>query len=164
MATFAETVASQRPQKPIAQLILAVQCRRDVEIGHRDDYVTVRAGSGGAIAMFAHPDRVAICVVPERAYALEGQKPFRHQIPRTPVTSYVIVTAKGVRKHFGAVLDLAVDSVDWRAAERTGAFCARCGVGCTSKLDACPNCWTEVDEQGRCLCHQDAPAPMRLVS
>ena len=126
MATLAESVAS-RPQQSIAHLIRAVAERRAVEIDRRDDYVTVRAGSAGAIALFAHPDRVAICLSPERAYAIEARKPFRHQIPRTPVTSYVIVTAKGVRKHFGAVLDLAVESLDWRAEERTSAFCARCG-------------------------------------
>ena len=164
MATALQTVASQRPLKPIAQLIRAVQHRRPVELDHRDDYVIVRSGTAGAIALFAHPDRVAICLAPERAYALEGRKPFGHQIPRTPVTSYVIVTAKGVRKNFGAVVDLALESLDWRVAERTSAFCARCGVGCGPKLDACPNCWTEVDLRGRCLCHQDMQAEVvRLV-
>lgn len=163
MATTAQTVASTRPQKPIAELVRAIQRRRAVEIHHRDDYFTVRA-AGGAIAVFAHPDRVAICLDPEKAYGLEGRKAFRHQIPRTPVTGYVILTAKGVRKHFGEVVDLAVESLDWRAKERTSAFCARCGVGCRRKADACPNCWTEVDEGGACLCHREVQAvPVRLV-
>lgn len=149
-----ESTGRVRPQAPIAELIEALRSRRPVEIGHRDDYAMVRAGMTGEIAIYVHADRVAIAVTPERAYALEGVKPFERQVPRTPAISYVIVRTAGVRKHFQAVLDLAVESVDWRSEELTSAFCACSGVGCQRGVDACPNCWTEVTERGGCLCHE----------
>lgn len=153
MPALEEATSSLRSRTPIAELIRALQSRRAVDVDHRDDYLMVRARATGAIAIYAHDDRIAICLAPERAYALEGQQPFRRQVPRTPVTSYVIVTAEEMREHLVDVIDLAVEAVDWRSVERTNAFCARCGVGCPAKLDACPNCWTEVNDRGGCLCH-----------
>lgn len=158
-----ETTRRVSPQAPIAELVEALRSRRAVEIGHRDDYGIVRARTTGEIAVYVHADRVAIAVAPERAYALEEVKPFERQVPRTPAISYVIVRARGVRKHFQTVLDLAIASVDWRSEELTSAFCACSGVGCQRGVDACPNCWAEVTERGGCLCHEGG-REVRLAS
>jgi hypothetical protein len=128
-------------------------------IEHRDDYLSMRLPSG-AVAVFVAPDRVAIAVDPAKAYALEDRTPFRYQVPRTPMTSYVVVPAEGVAGHFNEVLDLALESLDWRATPRDADWCARCGVGCRAPRDACPRCWVEVDDHGRCLCQATATEAM----
>ncbi len=121
----------------------------------------VRARATGLVALYAHDDRVAICVSPERGYTLEPQKPFQHQIPQTRLSTYVIVTTDDLRQHFGTVLNLAVESLDWRALGEVTGVCIHCGAGCGRQADACPNCWTEVNEWGGCLCHDGARHALR---
>ncbi len=102
--------------------------------------------------MFLHRDRVSVALDPVRAYELEHVPPFTLQLPRTPAVSYVIVGAGEIAPNFEAVVDLAVESLDWRACGRTPEICARCGVGCSVWLDICPNCWVEVRQDGHCGC------------
>ena len=107
---------------------------------------------GGAIVLFAPADRVAIAVDPAKAYALEDEPEFRYQVPGTALTSYVVITAADLARYFDAVLELAAESLEWRAAPRVDSWCARCGVGCATKRDACPQCWVEIDDDGKRLC------------
>ena len=154
------TTGSLRLRRPICDLLRALQARRDVTARRRDDYLTVRVGATGGVGVFLHDDRVSVAMAPEHAYQLEHRDPFTLQIPRTPAVTYVVVTADEVNGHFEDVLDLVVEALDWRACGRTAEFCARCGVGCGSWLDACPNCWAEVDENGCCDCTAHARAPV----
>jgi hypothetical protein len=139
----------------VDELLRALQTRRPVVIDPRDDYVTVRLPAG-AIALFASADKVAIAVDPMRGYTLVDRPAFRCQIPRTPVTSYVVVQAQDLAPQFDEVLGLAIESLDWRAGPRDALWCARCGVGCATKRDACPKCWAEIDDDGECLCTSPA--------
>lgn len=161
MVAVEQTAGTSGQRTPIEQLLRALQSRRIVEIDHRDDYVMVRARSTGAVSLYAHVDRVAICVPPGRGYALEDQTPFRHQIPQTRLSTYVIVSARELPEHFERTVDLAVESLDWRESGEATGVCMHCGVGCGRRLDACPNCWTEVQEGGTCLCHEDTAHAVR---
>ena len=152
------TTGSLRTRTPITDLLRTLEARREVTVQRRDDYVTLRAGESSSVAIFAHADRVAIAVAPAKGYEVEHRTPFTRQIPRTPVVAYVIVTANEVRAHFDEVRDLALESLDWRSCGRTPEVCARCGVGCSSWLDTCPNCWVEIDAAGRCGCIPQPPA------
>jgi hypothetical protein len=147
-----QTTGSLRPRTPISDLLRALEARRDVTLHRRADYLDVRVGGAGGVGLYVHEDRVSIAVAPEHGYEVEARAPFALQIPRTPAVAYVVVGADGVGSHFDDVLDLALEALDWRACGQSAEFCAHCGVGCATWHDTCPNCWLEVDEQGRCGC------------
>lgn len=156
-----QTMESLRPRTPISDLLRALEARRRVIVHHRDDYLDVRTGEAGGAALFAHVDRVAIAVTPARGFELEGRAPFSLLIPRTPVVAYIVISADDVAAYFDEVRDLALEALDWRACGRTPQLCARCGVGCPSWRETCPNCWFEVDAAGHCGCAAHRPEAER---
>jgi hypothetical protein len=78
--------------------------------------------------------------------------PYVALIRKTPATTYVIVHAPDLEQNFETVLQLAIESVDWRALGPN--MTARNGGGAKppDERETCPSCWSEITPAGTCWC------------
>lgn len=127
---------------------------RNVETHHRANYLSIRPAPVGAIAVYAHAQHVSIAVAPDKAQVLRTSMPYAEHIEKTPATTYLIIRGAQMTEHHPALLDLAAESLDWRATGPNVSARQGNSAGTTNRkeVETCPNCWTEISPGGGCWC------------
>jgi hypothetical protein len=152
MGNLEENLASLQAAPSVADFVRTMASARSVASDRRANYLSLRPVPVGAIAIYCHAGHVSIAVDPPKAVDLRSQKAFKKQILKTPSTTYVIVSEALVATEFARVVDLAIESVDWRAQGPQLTL----GGGHQSKRqtepDLCPNCWVQITPAGACWC------------
>lgn len=152
MTSLDERLQDLNPTSTIAKLVGDLDKERSLASDRRASYLSLRPALVGAIAVYTHSQHVSIAVEPAKAVTLRATMPYADQILKTPATTYLVVKDADIRVHFKAVLELAVQSIDWRAIGPSMTL----GSGPQNKLvmerETCPDCWTEVTPAGECLC------------
>lgn len=106
----------------------------------------------GAIAVYCHAAHISIAVDPPKAAALRASTTYQKQIPKTPATTYIVVGDGLLAHDFEDVLELAVESVDWRVQGPQTTLGAGHNSKVTYEPEVCPNCWNEITAAGACWC------------
>jgi hypothetical protein len=152
MTSLEERLQDLSPTSAIATLVHDVDRQRSLASDRRADYLSLRPAPVGAIAIYTHAQHVSIAVEPAKAVALRGTMPYAEQILKTPATTYLLVKDSNLEDHFKEVLDLAIQSIEWRALGPSMTL----GSGPLNKPvvvpEVCPNCWYEVTPGGGCWC------------
>jgi hypothetical protein len=152
MRSLEERLQDLNPTSVIATLVRDLDKERSIASDRRANYLSLRPTPVGAIAVYTHSLHVSIAVEPAKAVALRGTMPYADQILKTPATTYLVVKDTDLNAHFKAVLELAIQSVDWRASGPSMTL----GSGHQNKpvveVETCPNCWTQVTPAGECWC------------
>ena len=152
MTNLEERLQDLNPTSKIKALVRDLAQARSIASDRRANYLSLRPSPVGAIAVYTHSQHVSIAVEPAKAVALRTAMPFADQILKTPSTTYMVVKDTDLNAHFKIVLELAVQSVDWRATGPSMTL----GSGPQNKPvlepETCPNCWTQVTPAGECWC------------
>jgi hypothetical protein len=152
MKNLEERLKDLNPTSVIATFVRDLDKERNVASDRRASYVSLRPTPVGAIAVYSHPHHLSIAVEPQKAVALRGLMPYADQILKSPATTYVVVKDTDLSSHFTAVLELAIQSVDWRASGPSTTL----GSGHHNKpvveVEICPDCNYQVTPSGECGC------------
>ena len=130
---FVHDVAGQRPVLPT----------------RRSAYVSLRPSVDRAVAVYVHANRVSIACDPLKASSLNlpGRKD-----PVTPATTYVVLDSDHLDTAHAAAVQLAVESLDWRAAGPSRSERAARGQVADLEQEVCPDCRFVVTPAGTCNC------------
>ena len=121
MSTLQEHLDDLAPTAPVRQFATELTRRTAVESHRADDYVSLRPSMSGAIAVYAHRNRVSIALTPERAIAAVSRLPGATPEKKGP-TTYLHLSDDLLAQHARAVLELAVEAVAWKAAGPTSTL------------------------------------------
>lgn len=151
-----ETVLDPRIVSQLDDLKASVTIRRLVHdltarrimTDRRSNYLSVRPHPVGAIAVYAHAHKVSIAVEPLKVQALH--LPGATLQKKTPGTTYVVLDDASIDAAYGAVRDLALGAVDWRATGPAMTLGHGRHAGHAPEPDVCPNCWLEITPSGSC--------------
>jgi len=122
MSNLEPHLADLAPHRSIERVVRAAAKQRDLEVGRRADYVSLRPPQR-TIACYVHASRLSIAMDPAEAANVSRDLPVRLE-KRNPATTYVVVEAAVVSDRYHEVLDLIVASIDWRAAGQHRAVVA----------------------------------------
>ena len=134
----------------VRRLVRDVSKRRSVLTDRRGNYLSVRPLMVGAIAVYAHTNKISIAVEPSKAEALH----LAGKSLRTPTssTTYVVLESADVQSAYPEVLDLAIEALDWRATGPAVTLGHDRGAHPNREVEICPECWTEITPAGTCIC------------
>lgn len=113
--TIAEHLSS-RGVAPELQALVASVCEQRSLVSRVRGYVAISPGSGGYIAGYVHPQVLSLAMPPPRARKVASEHGWTVEAD-SGVTSYLRIPAADLRveRKRARVLDLFVQSVDWRA-------------------------------------------------
>ena len=152
MRSLDERLQDLNPTPAIATLVRDLDKERNIASDRRANYISLRPAPVGAIAVYTHSLHVSIAVEPAKAVALRGTMPYADQILKTPATTYIVVNDTDLNAHFNAVLELSIQSVDWRATGPSMTLGSGPQTKPVAEPETCPNCWTQVTPAGGCWC------------
>ncbi|MGY1753815.1 hypothetical protein [Blastococcus sp. SYSU D01042] len=122
MSTLQEHLDDLAPTPPVRQLAEKLATRTAIESNRAGTYVGLRPSLSGAIAVYAHRNRVSIALPPERAAEAAHQFPGATEERKDATTTYLHLGDDLLGQHGAAALDLAVEAVAGKAAGPTSTL------------------------------------------
>lgn len=148
MSTLQEHLDDLDPTPPVRSLAEELATQTAIESDRAADYVSLRPSMSGAIAVYAHRNRVSIALPPE--WAADAASQFHGATEeKKGSTTYLRLSDELLSQHAAAVLDLTVEAVAWKAAGPSSAL----GGHATKPEKAsqtCPKHWFELSPSGAC--------------
>lgn len=129
------------PHDVVRALVVDVAARHAVSPDRQSDYVSLRPGGGGPIAVYVHRGLVSIALQPATAAAKAVHVPGATLDPKTPATTYLEVPSSAFAGAEESLLTLCGEALAWRAtmADTSDRDVARDGA---LALPTCPTCGT----------------------
>ena len=146
MSTLQDHLDNLGATPPVRTLAVQLATRTAIESDTANGYVSLRPSMSGAIAIYAHRNRVSIGLPPVRAAEAASHFPGATEEKKGP-TTYLHLSDELLAQHAAAVLDLAVEAVAWRAAGPPSTL----GGHATKQEKAsqtCPRHWLELSPRG----------------
>lgn len=121
----------------------------DVDV--QPGYISVRP-TGRHIAAYFNKTFVDVVVDPMKADGVAVQNPgTRVQLKRTSTTAYLRVPGSAVST--GRLAQLVLDALAYReAGTKWGGEVTRAGMGVDLAGETCQTCWTQISNNGACMC------------
>lgn len=137
------------PTQSIRRFVHDVAEQRPVLPTRRHGYVSLRPSVDRAVAVYVHANRVSIACDPLKASSLNlaGRRD-----PVTPATTYVVLDSDQLNTAHAAAVQLAVESLDWRAAGPSRSERAGRGQLADPEQEICPDCRFVITPAGTCDC------------
>ncbi len=121
MSTLHEHLDDLAPTPPVRTLASELAKRTAIESDRAHDYVSLRPSMSGAIAVYAHRNRVSIGLPSEQGVKAMSQLPGATEEKKGP-TTYLHLSDDVLVQHAAAALDLAVEAVAWKATGPTSTL------------------------------------------
>ncbi|MCF6508705.1 hypothetical protein E9549_15015 [Blastococcus sp. MG754426] len=133
---------------PVRSLAEALAARTAIESDRTGTYVSLRPSLSGAIAVYAHRNRISIGLPPERAAEVVARFPGAKQEEKGP-TTYLQLSDELLANHATAVMDLAVEAVTWKAAGPASTLGGHAKQS-EKAPQICPEHWYALSPAGAC--------------
>lgn len=103
------------PDAVVRSLVDDLAERHRVAPDRQSDYVSLRPGGGGPIAVYVHRGLVSIALPPPTAAAKAVHVPGAALNPKTPATTYLEVPSASIAAARGSVMTLCGEALVWRS-------------------------------------------------
>ncbi len=137
LAALLEDLGAQAEVRAFVEDLAA---RRPVAPERQSDYVSLRPGSGGPIAVYVHKAYLSVAQPPAVAELKAAQVPGARTNDGTTATTYVELTVKSLVQAPQSVLTLCSEALEWRSTMLDTSGTSGIVGGRAERARTCPEC------------------------